>query len=74
VSQSSTPNRRAVYALTERQDGGTRWLRVGIAFVNRDGSETIYLDAVPLSGKLQVRDEDRMDESEEKRPPPETPK
>ncbi len=69
MSQSSNTNRRAVYALIPRQRGGTRWLRVGVAFVNRDGSENVYLDVVPLSGKLQIRDEDKKGEGEEKKPP-----
>ena len=50
-------NRRArpVYAIVPRSDGRDHWMRVGSAFANRDGSETILLDAVPLGGKLQVR-------------------
>ncbi len=32
------------------------WRRVGMAFDNRDGSWTILLDALPLNGKLQVRE------------------
>jgi hypothetical protein len=31
--------------------------RVGTAFVNKDGSLNIYLDAIPLGGKIQVREE-----------------
>jgi len=34
------------------------WTRVGVAYVNRDGSLTLKLDALPVSGTLQVRDED----------------
>lgn len=64
------PPRRFVYALTERERGGTRWLRVGVAFLNRDGSVAIYLDAVPLSGKLQVREELPKDEISNPAPPP----
>lgn len=40
----------------ERKDRGTYWMRVGTAFMNRDGSMNIYLDALPISGKLQVRE------------------
>jgi len=32
------------------------WLRVGVAFVNRDGSFSLYLDAQPLDGKLHMRE------------------
>lgn len=54
--------RRAVFVITERMTAeGLRsfWTRVGAAFENRDGSVTIKLDALPLSGTLQVRDDDR---------------
>lgn len=47
---------RPVYAITKLGDR-TIWNQVGIAFPeNRDGSITIQLSAVPLSGKLQIRD------------------
>jgi len=51
-----------VYALTER-DGKTYWTRVGAAFKNRDDSLTIVLEALPVSGRLQVR----KDEPRERR-------
>lgn len=57
----TTRTRRAVYVITERETPeGARsfWTKVGAAFENRDGSITIKLDALPLSGTLQVRDED----------------
>ena len=61
--------RRAVYVITERATAeGSRsfWTRVGAAFENRDGSLTIKLDALPLSGTLQVRDEDKDRERRER--------
>jgi hypothetical protein len=51
-----------VYALTER-DQKTYWTRVGAAFKNRDESLTIVLEALPVSGRLQVR----KDEPRERR-------
>lgn len=54
-------NQRAVFVITEKSTPeGPRsfWTRVGAAFDNRDGSVTIKLDALPLSGTLQVRDGD----------------
>lgn len=39
------------------------WRRVGTAFTNRDGSINVLLDAIPFSGKLNIREDDR-DESE----------
>ena len=32
------------------------WLKVGAAFENRDGSLTLFLDALPVNGKLHVRE------------------
>ncbi|MCA9603242.1 MAG: hypothetical protein R3A78_12995 [Polyangiales bacterium] len=60
-------NFKVVYTIVERPNGKEHWLRIGNAFVNRDGSTNLYLDAMPLNGKLQVRDyvpfEDRGKES-----------
>jgi hypothetical protein len=47
---------QAVYAVVSKSDGKDLFLRVGNAFPNRDGSTTLLLDAVPLGGKLHVRD------------------
>lgn len=46
-----------VYTIVEKEgwDKGI-WIRVGTAFENRDGSQNIILDALPLNGRLQVRD------------------
>ena len=33
-----------------------RWTKVGVGFVNRDGSINVLLDAVPLNGRIQIRD------------------
>jgi hypothetical protein len=54
-----TQNKKAVYTIIERNDGETKrsfWVRIGAAFTNRDGSQTVKLDALPVNGTLQVRD------------------
>ncbi|MEE9197759.1 MAG: hypothetical protein V3U45_06415 [bacterium] len=33
------------------------WVRIGAAFENEDGSTTVYLDALPVNGLLQIREE-----------------
>lgn len=43
-----------VFVTNERGEK-TYWTKVGSAFVNRDGSTTVLLDALPLNGKLQIR-------------------
>ena len=32
------------------------WIKAGIAFVNKDGSLNVYLDVLPLDGKLHIRE------------------
>lgn len=39
----------------EGKNGKTFWIRIGNAFINRDGSTNVYLNAYPTSGKLQIR-------------------
>ena len=46
---------KIVYCITKRENK-SYWNRVGVAFVNNDGSINVKLDAVPLTGTLQVRD------------------
>jgi len=50
-----------VYAIYESKVEGrerSRWVRVGVAFENKDGSLNVLLDALPLSGRLQIRNRD----------------
>lgn len=60
----------------ERKDGGKFWMRLGNAYVNKDNSINVYLDAVPLvpgrDGQgvtLQLREltDDELRERAEKR-------
>jgi hypothetical protein len=46
---------KIVYVIAERT-GKSYWNRIGVAFVNNDGSINVKLDAVPVSGELQIRD------------------
>lgn len=62
MSDSSSPangKKLAVYAINEKDgDRASWWQRIGMAFVNRDGSISIYLDALPLgTNKLHVREQ-----------------
>jgi len=47
---------KTVWTVVERGPGRSYWTRVGVGFVNRDGSLTLRLDAIPINGTLQVRD------------------
>lgn len=58
-----------VYSIVERKDGRPFFLRVGTGFVNKDGSFNLYLDALPVNGRLHMRDprpEDGSDEADRK--------
>lgn len=58
-----SPSWKVVYAVIER--GARRhWLRVGLAFVNRDGSLNVRLDAVPFTGQLHIRDPNQSEGGE----------
>ncbi|MBK6696614.1 MAG: hypothetical protein IPG50_31155 [Myxococcales bacterium] len=52
---------KVAYSITER-GGRSYWTRIGRGFVNRDGSITVKLEAVPVSGTLQLRDPDPRDD------------
>ncbi len=52
---------RDVYTIEENKkakDGEAKafWTKVGSAHDNKDGSVNIYLNALPMNGKLQVRE------------------
>lgn len=53
---------KIVYVISER---GARkfWNRIGVAFVNSDGSLNVKLEAIPVSGEMQVRDYQPREES-----------
>ena len=57
---------RQVFAIAER-NGKSYWVRIGAAFANHDGSETVLLDALPVNGRLQIRpmkEESRPEEAQ----------
>jgi hypothetical protein len=52
---------KKVVSPIENKDGKTFWQRLGCAFLNRDGSTNVYLNAFPTNGKIQIRDLDEED-------------
>jgi len=48
---------REVYTIVSgaAKDKKDRWVRIGVAWPNKDGSETVQLYALPVNGKLQLR-------------------
>jgi hypothetical protein len=56
ASLESSPKKwKAVYTIVER-NGKSFWIRIGTAFVNRDQSLTVRLDAQPCNGQLHIRE------------------
>src|SRR4051794_12610780 len=41
---------------TPKGEKGTIWTRAGSAWLNRDGSMNLFLDVLPLQGRLHVRE------------------
>ena len=64
VTQDGAERRwKAVYTIVEGQNKEKKyWLRIGIAFPNRDQSLNVRLDAMPVNGMLHIRDADRPED------------
>lgn len=65
---TSAMKRKKVLCPVSGKDGKTFWLRMGAAYENRDGSWNLYLDALPVNGRLQIRDWDDAPSERERRP------
>jgi len=52
--------RYAVFTIVEINDEKALWRRVGNAFLNRDGSYNLYLEALPVNGKLHMREQEAL--------------
>jgi hypothetical protein len=61
-----------VFTIIEKEQWDKNlWRKVGAAFDNRDGSLTILLDALPVNGRLHVRERrGKENESEDGGPEP----
>ncbi|MCA9588018.1 MAG: hypothetical protein KC657_21995 [Myxococcales bacterium] len=53
---------KVVYTIVERSQGKSFWTRIGVGFVNKDGSIQLKLDAIPTNGTIQVRDWEPRDD------------
>lgn len=65
AQERRAPKRKAVYTIINRE-GSTRsyWIRLGTAFINRDDSLSVYLNALPVNNKLHIRDMPEYNDSE----------
>ena len=66
MSGSKTARMMEVYTIVDKE-GFERsfWVKVGACFPNRDGSLNVYLDALPLNGRLQIREKGKGDSGED---------
>ena len=57
---------RIAYAVTQPDDpkDDARWKPAGVTFLNKDGSETVLLDTLPVSGKLVLQEPKEKDDKE----------
>jgi len=47
----------AVYTVVEKPGSDRNyWTRIGVAWINRDQSINVTLDALPVNGKLHIRE------------------
>jgi hypothetical protein len=61
---------KAVYTIVERAGSDKKhWIRIGTAFVNRDQSLNVRLDATPTNGQLHIRDAEPYDANAPRRRP-----
>jgi len=47
---------KEVFNIIEIDEGKSKWVRIGAAFTNRDGSINVLLNKYPSEGKLQIRE------------------
>ncbi len=48
---------KKVYVIKDRGEGKKSiWIPIGAAFVNKDGSLNVVLDALPIGGRMHIRD------------------
>ena len=59
---------KAVYTIVERANQ-KHWIRIGSAFLNQDQSWNVKLDALPLDGKLNIREYQPYDPNRQRRAP-----
>ena len=57
MNENRTNTVMNVYTIVEKEGSEKSfWVKVGACFPNRDGSLNVYLDALPINGKLQIRE------------------
>lgn len=47
---------KEVFTIVDFGEDKNRWIKIGVAFVNKDHSINVVLNALPTNGKLHIRD------------------
>jgi hypothetical protein len=66
MEAASSKQLKTVYMINER-NGKSFWTKIGIGFVNRDGSINLKVEAWPTTGSIQIRDYEPYDAREGRR-------
>ncbi len=61
---SNSKKAKAVFTITSNGEGKKFWHRIGVAFVNKDDSLTVKLDALPVNAELHIRDFPEREDAE----------
>jgi hypothetical protein len=62
---------KEVFAISEPKEGEKAiWSKIGVAFVCKDDSINVILDAVPLTGKINIRDRYKKNGNNDKQDSP----
>jgi hypothetical protein len=64
-----TKTMKTVFTVVDRGSGKSFWVRIGVGFVNQDGSWNLRLDAIPVNGVLQVREWEPFERRDDSRAP-----
>ena len=65
TAQSGGKRPLAAYVIIEKKGYDKPfWNRIGSAFTNRDGSINVYLDSLPIQGKIHLREDTPKEERE----------
>ena len=53
---------------TANREARSFWTKIGVAFENKDGSFSLELSAIPVNGRLQMREPQPKDRTEANAP------
>lgn len=62
--ENKTKTIKDVFTIRETSIKESRWVKIGVAFVNKDGSLNVILDALPVNGELHIRDRKEKTQNE----------